>query len=90
MTLMFCAFGGDARILRVYGAAKAAHTGDHDWQGLLVQTSCGTGVPVMKFIAERGPAELPTFHEEMGEDGVKAYWKRKNSLSIDGKNTGIV
>ncbi|MGL4490618.1 MAG: pyridoxamine 5'-phosphate oxidase family protein [Rhizobiaceae bacterium] len=55
----------------------------------LVQTSCGTGVPVMQFVSERGPTELLPFYENMGEDGVRAYWKRKNVVSIDGKETGI-
>lgn len=108
MTLMFCAFEGDARILRVYGAAKVVHPGDPDWQSLcdqfpkiagsrqifelaidLVQTSCGTGVPLMQFVAERGPSEMLPFYEDMGKAGVKAYWVRKNSRSLDGKETGI-
>ena len=55
----------------------------------LVQTSCGTGVPVMEFVAERGPTELLPFYEDLGEEGVKAYWARKNRRSIDGKETGI-
>jgi Pyridoxamine 5'-phosphate oxidase len=55
----------------------------------LVQTSCGTGVPVMQFVSERGPDELLPFYDEMGEEGVKAYWMRKNRTSIDGKETGI-
>jgi hypothetical protein len=107
MTLMFCAFDGDALILRVYGQAKLFHPADEGWNELcqkfppmagsrqifsleidLVQTSCGTGVPRMSFVAERGPGELLPFYEEMGEEGVKAYWARKNRLSIDGKETG--
>ncbi len=55
----------------------------------LVQTSCGTGVPFMQFVAERGPTEMLPFYKEMGENGVKAYWARKNRQSIDGKETGI-
>ncbi len=55
----------------------------------LVQASCGTGVPRMEFIAERGPFELLPFYEDMGEEGVKAYWERKNRRSLDGKETGI-
>ena len=109
MTLMFCAFDGDARILRIYGTAKVLHPNDEGWDQLvvqfpamagsrqifemeidLVQTSCGTGVPIMEFIAERGPTEMLPFYEEMGEIGVKAYWKRKNARSIDDKETGIV
>ncbi len=31
MTLMFCAFQGDALILRVYGTARAIHPRDPDW-----------------------------------------------------------
>ena len=108
MTLMFCAFEGDAMILRVYGRAKVLHPADVGWYQLiaqfpkmagsrqileldidLVQTSCGTGVPIMGFVADRGPTEMLPFYEEMGEDGVKAYWARKNRHSIDGKETGI-
>lgn len=108
MTLMFCAFEGEARILRVYGKAKTTHPGEPDWAALLqhfpamagsrqvfeleidlVQTSCGTGVPLMQFLAQRGPTELLPFYEDMGADGVRAYWDRKNRISLDGKATGI-
>ncbi len=108
MTLMFCAFEGEARILRVYGNAKAVHPHDLEWTGLLqhfpvmagsrqvfeleidlVQTSCGTGVPEMQFVSQRGPSELLPFYDEMGTDGVRAYWNRKNAVSLDGKPTGI-
>jgi hypothetical protein len=108
MTLMFCAFEGEARILRVYGAAKVIHPRDPEWVDFvasfpamagsrqifvvdidLVQTSCGTGVPLMSFVAERGPTEMLPFYADMGEEGVKDYWARKNRASIDGKATGI-
>lgn len=108
MTLMFCAFEGEPRILRVYGMARAIHPRDPDWRWAsghfqamagarqvfdfsveLAQISCGTGVPVMHFVRQRGPEELLPFYEELGEEGVKAYWGRKNRLSIDGKETGI-
>jgi hypothetical protein len=55
----------------------------------LVQTSCGTGVPILEYRQQRGPEELLPFYEEMGEDGVRAYWERKNLVSIDGKATGL-
>jgi Pyridoxamine 5'-phosphate oxidase len=109
MTLMFCAFEGEAMILRVYGTAQALHPRDAGWAALiaefpeiagsrqifdleidLVQTSCGTGVPVMHFGGGRAETELVPFYQDMGPDGVNAYWRRKNSLSIDGKPTGIV
>ena len=56
----------------------------------LVQTSCGTGVPLMDFVGQRGEDQMLPFYAEMGEDGVKDYWQRKNSLSIDGKPTGVL
>ncbi|MGB0411312.1 MAG: pyridoxamine 5'-phosphate oxidase family protein [Pikeienuella sp.] len=108
MTLMFCAFEGDALILRTYGTARTTHWHDHDWATAsapfpqmagarqvfdleidLVQTSCGTGVPLMEFRAQRGPEELLPFYADMGADGVKDYWQRKNTLSIDGAPTGV-
>ena len=39
MTLMFCAFEGDAMILRVYGAAKVLHPADEVWDQLIAQFS---------------------------------------------------
>ncbi|MCC0043237.1 MAG: pyridoxamine 5'-phosphate oxidase family protein [Brucellaceae bacterium] len=108
MTLMFCAFEGDAMILRVYGQARTIHPHDADWQPYaadfpkiagsrqifdmeidLVQTSCGTGVPVMVFGGDRADSELVPFYEEMGPEGVEAYWRRKNVVSVDGRPTGI-
>ncbi len=108
MTLMFCAFEGDALILRVYGQARTYHPRDAEWSRLvagfpelagsrqifdldvdLVQTSCGTGVPVMEFRRSRGEGELEPFYADMGSDGVRDYWQRKNTQTIDGKPTGI-
>jgi hypothetical protein len=56
----------------------------------MVQTSCGTGVPEMQFVKSRGESELVPFYEDMGPDGVTDYWRRKNTLSIDGKPTGVL
>ncbi|MEL6839089.1 MAG: pyridoxamine 5'-phosphate oxidase family protein [Pseudomonadota bacterium] len=108
MTLMFCAFEGDAMILRVYGSAETLHPRDTGWRDAMslfppmagsrqifdmhidmVQTSCGTGVPLMAFEKQRGPEELLPYYADMGEDGVRDYWRRKNSESIDGAATGI-
>lgn len=109
MTLMFCAFEGDALILRVYGTAHAIHPRDDEWDTLyslfpnyagarnifklnieLVTTSCGTGVPEMSLVGTRADTELVPWYEEMGEDGVDAYWRKKNTLSLDGDPTGII
>lgn len=108
MTLMFCAFEGDARILRTYGTAEVIHPVDDAWKVHerhfkpmagsrqifvfkidLVQISCGTGVPLMAYQDQRGPSEMLPFYADMGEDGVRAYWQRKNAVDIDGKPTGI-
>jgi len=109
MTLMFCAFAGDALILRVYGTAQTLHPRDAGWETAVaqfpqmagsrqifdmtvtsVQTSCGTGVPLMTYEKQRGPEELLPFYAEMGEAGVRDYWQRKNTQSIDGAATGII
>jgi Pyridoxamine 5'-phosphate oxidase len=108
MTLMFCAFDGEARIVRVYGKARVIHPADNGWQQAaaqfpamagsrqifeldiaLVQTSCGTGVPLMTVVKQRGPEELLPFYADMGAEDVQVYWKRRNSLSLNGKPTGI-
>ena len=108
MTLMFCAFAGEARIVRVYGSARVIHPADGDWNIVvqhfpamagsrqifeldigLVQISCGTGVPLMSVVKQRGPDELLPYYEDMGPDGVQAYWNRKNKLSLNGRPTGI-
>ena len=108
LTLMFCAFEGDALILRVYGKAEVVHPRDPDWDSLIsqfpdlagsrqifnmtidsLQTSCGTGVPVMEFVENRATEELLPFYEKMGPKGVEEYWRRKNTQTIDGFDTGL-
>ncbi|MCW8888805.1 MAG: pyridoxamine 5'-phosphate oxidase family protein [Gammaproteobacteria bacterium] len=107
MTLMFCAFEDEPLILRLYGEARAIHSGDDDWQQNLslfvplpgarqiyelsvdlVQTSCGAGVPLYDYVGDRD--ELNNWSANKGSDGVKAYWREKNQLSIDGKPTQIM
>ncbi|MEO1065927.1 MAG: pyridoxamine 5'-phosphate oxidase family protein [Pseudomonadota bacterium] len=108
MTLMFCAFEGDAMILRAYGRATVLHPRDDGWDAAiaafptmagsrqifdlaidLVQTSCGTGVPLMAFQKSRGEEELVPYFDDLGEEGVRSFWKKKNTISIDGKPTGL-
>jgi hypothetical protein len=109
MTLMFCAFEGEAMILRLYGQARVFHPYSPEWDDLaadfpriagsrqifdltidLVQTSCGTGVPVMEVKRSRAEEELIPFYATMGPDGVREYWRRKNLTTIDGKPTAIL
>lgn len=109
MTLMFCAFEGDALILRTYGDAEVLYPRDRKWKSSvaqfpelagsrqifnltvdLVQTSCGTGIPIMEYKKSRAEEELLPFYEKLGEEGVEKYWRKKNVISIDGKPTGII
>lgn len=55
----------------------------------LLQTSCGTGVPVLRFAESRAERQLLPFYDKMDPEGLKAYWRKKNSISLDGKPTGI-
>jgi hypothetical protein len=53
----------------------------------LVQTSCGYAVPLMDFKEERDV--LRKWAEHKGQDQIEQYWEEKNTLSIDGFETGI-
>lgn len=55
----------------------------------LVQTSCGTGVPIMEYRRPRAETEMVPFYDEMGPEGVRDFWQRKNLTSVDGKPTGV-
>ncbi len=54
----------------------------------LIQTSCGYGIPLYDFNKER-PTLLKT-SEKKGKNGTEKYWQEKNTLSLDGKETGIL
>jgi Pyridoxamine 5'-phosphate oxidase len=109
ITLMFCAFEGDALILRVYGQASVMHPRDPGWDSALesfpqlagsrqifdvsidaVQTSCGTGVPFMAHSGDRASKELVPYYDGLGRAGVEDYWRRKNTQTIDGFETGLL
>ena len=44
MTIMFCAFQGDPKILRLYGHARSIHPRDNDWTERLSHFTETTGV----------------------------------------------
>jgi hypothetical protein len=52
-----------------------------------VQTSCGFGVPIYDLVEERDT--LQRWGEGKSLEEQKAYWRKKNMLSIDGLETGI-
>lgn len=54
----------------------------------LVQTSCGFAVPFMDFQEER--TQLKSWAEKQGEERIKEYWKNRNSVSLDGFDTGML
>ncbi len=54
----------------------------------LVQTSCGFAVPLYDLKSERDT--LSKWITNRGENGIKDYWKEKNQLSLNGKNTHIL
>jgi hypothetical protein len=53
----------------------------------LVQTSCGFGVPLFDYKADRD--NLTAWASNKGDEAIEAYWKEKNQRSLDGKPTGI-
>lgn len=52
----------------------------------LVQTSCGYGVPLFDYVDER--PSLTRWAEAKGEEGLEAYRRAENTVSIDGLPTG--
>lgn len=52
----------------------------------LVQTSCGYGVPLFDYQGERD--NLIRWAEHKGEDGLAAYRREKNTVSLDGLPIG--
>ena len=106
ITLMFCAFAGDPKILRLYGRGRTILAGADGWAELAshfelrpgarqiivvdverVQTSCGFGVPVYEFQADR--EMLPAWAAKKGRDGIAKYQREKNAASIDGLPTTL-
>jgi len=54
----------------------------------LVHTSCGFGVPLYNFSGQR--PVLNRWAEKKGEEGIRNYWREKNSISLDGETIPIV
>jgi len=53
----------------------------------LVQTSCGYGVPLYDFVDQRDL--MDSWAAKKGEDGLDAYRRQHNLVSIDGLPTGL-
>ena len=53
----------------------------------MVQTSCGMAVPLMDFVDDRD--QLDRWAEHQGEEGLAAYRRQKNQMTLDGLPTGL-
>ena len=53
-----------------------------------VQTSCGYSVPLYKWKSDR--QTLKNWALRKGDDGIREYWREKNTVSIDGLPTGML
>ena len=53
----------------------------------MVQTSCGMNVPLFDYVADRD--QLTRWAIAKGEEGLDAYRRQKNSVSLDGLPTGM-
>jgi hypothetical protein len=54
----------------------------------LVQTSCGYGVPLFDYVGERD--QMDRWAEAKGPEGIEAYWREKNQVSLDGFPSGLL
>jgi Pyridoxamine 5'-phosphate oxidase len=110
LTIMFCAFEGPAKILRLYGRGEVLRRGSAAYGELLtsafageepigaremirlhidlVKTSCGWGMPVYTY--RRGRPSLDNWAAFQGEEGLAAYRRDTNALSMDGLPTGLL
>lgn len=89
--VMFCAFEGPPRIVRLHGRGEVLEASDPAVGGVRgvvrvhverIADSCGYGVPLMEFVGERPQREL--WLERKGAAGVRAYVADKNAASLDG------
>ena len=53
----------------------------------MAQTSCGFGVPLMDFRADRDT--MTDWLVKKGDDGLREYERRNNLVSLDGLPTGL-
>jgi Pyridoxamine 5'-phosphate oxidase len=99
IVLMFCAFEGPPRIVRLHGRAEVRAPDDaladrfdlpeHPVRSVIrvdverIADSCGYGVPFMRFAGKRTQYDA-WMDKKLREGALDAYVAEKNSLSIDG------
>jgi hypothetical protein len=98
ITLMWCAFDGPPRIVRVHGRGEVAGLDDARVAGLFddlpgaravvvvhadrISDSCGYAVPRYEYQGQR--SKLLEWADHRGPDGLDEYRVAKNATSIDG------
>jgi hypothetical protein len=91
VVVMFCAFEGPPRIVRLHGRGELVRHDPPSEEGVRgvirvaidrVSDACGFGVPLMQIVGERPQGEAWLAHH--GTDSLREYVTRKNSTSIDG------
>ena len=99
--MMFCAFAGPPRIVRLHGRGEVIYPNDSEFPALQkcfpdqagvraiihvtltrVSDSCGHGVPLMDYVADRHLIEK--WSAAKGPQGLAEYRAAKNITSIDG------
>jgi hypothetical protein len=88
--LMLCAFEGPPRIVRLHGRGEVVPAADVGGgvRGAIrvhverISDSCGHGVPLMEFVAER--PQRARWVAAKGPAGLRDYVAEKNAASIDG------
>ncbi|MFE8072576.1 pyridoxamine 5'-phosphate oxidase family protein [Marinobacteraceae bacterium S3BR75-40.1] len=59
----------------------------HDLSVDMVLASCGFGVPLYDFVGQRDT--LTQWADSKGPEGMRQYQEKKNTVSLDGKPTGL-
>ena len=88
--VMFCAFDGPPRIVRLHGRGEVIPADDpgDGVRGAIrvhvdrVSDSCGFGVPLLEYVGER--PQRKAWLASKGAEGVREYVVEKNAVSIDG------
>ena len=89
--VMFCAFAGPPRILRLHGRGEVIPSDDPGRDGVRgvirvhlerISDSCGYGVPLLEPVGTRPQREL--WLQRKGAQGVRDYVRERNAVSIDG------
>jgi predicted pyridoxine 5'-phosphate oxidase superfamily flavin-nucleotide-binding protein len=89
--VMFCAFDGAPRIVRLHGRGEvlAADDPGDGVRGAIrvhvdrVSDSCGYGVPLLEYVGER--PQRDAWLATKDAEGLREYVSEKNAVSIDGR-----